>query len=114
MTINIRTTIETVSNRDLQKVMYHKDLIAALARQIVAGQVEAHIDIMSDCAGEYTNFSAAEGCIQWAKEIAAENFDELVQEFRDAVLDEIKKVNITVTAVKFTKDGAEDADVSVD
>lgn len=103
----------TVPNEHLTKLLYSNELIKALARQVVAGQVEGHLDMMSDCPQEYTTFGEVEACVKNAKETVVDYVADLLAEFETALYAEIANVNITVSAVKFTRDGAEDADVLV-
>jgi len=97
----------------LQKLLFDKALIKQLAIQIVAGQVEAHIEMGCDMSNEYNNHADAAAMIGDAKTTAEEYFADLVTEFRDAVYESIRAVDIKVKSTTFTAEGLEDAEVEV-
>lgn len=114
-------SIEIVNNvslgvpaHNLQKVMYDRELIAQLARQLVACQVEAHIEMGRDFGDEYDSFVAADGFVQGAKDTVVDYFEDLVAEFRENVLAAMKDVKITTKSVTLSDAGFEDAVVSVE
>lgn len=110
------TTINTdmmVPSSNLQKMLFDKALIKQLAVQLVAGHVEAHLDMMSDFLGEYQTFSEAELCVKSAKETVEDYMADLLEDFREELYSAVRERTITVDAVKFTKEGAVDADVTV-
>jgi hypothetical protein len=102
----------------LQKVLYDRDTIRALAVQLVANQVEAHMDMISDAGSkEYGNFQEVNSCILGAKESVCDYVEDLLTDFRDTLYNEIAKVKIETKAVILkpsTRDGISiDADVDV-
>lgn len=102
-----------VPHHTLQKLMFDKALIKQLAIQIVAGQVEAHIEMGCDSPAEYNNHADAAAMIGDAKTTAEDYFADLVTEFRDAVYESIRAVNVTVKSTTFSAEGLEDAVVEV-
>ena len=102
-----------VPHYTLQKLLYDKELIKSLARQLVAGQVEAHIEMAHDMASEYPTHAAAAAAIKGARETVEDYFEELVMEFRDSVYEAIRNVEIDVKSTKFSAEGFEDAEVVV-
>ena len=102
-----------VPHHTLQKLMYDKALIKQLAVQLVAGQVEAHIEMGCDMPSEYNNHADTAAMIGDAKVTAEEYFADLVTEFRDAVYEAIRGVEINVKSTTFSPEGLEDALVEV-
>jgi hypothetical protein len=103
----------SVPHHTLQKLMYDKALIKQLAIQIVAGQVEAHIEMGCDSPSEYGNHADAAAMIGDAKTTAEDYFADLVTEFRDAVYEAIRTVEVNVKSTTFSPEGLEDALVEV-
>ena len=102
-----------VPHHTLQKIMYDKALIKSLAIQLVAGQVEAHIEMARDMGSEYPTHAAAAAAIKGARETVEEYFEDLVMEFRDSVYEAIRNVEIEVKSTSFSAEGFEDAEVVV-
>lgn len=111
--ITVQANEFPVQNDNIHKVLYSRELIRALARQIVAGQVEGHLEMISDCSSDYSSFKEVESCIQGAKETVIDYAEDLLTDFRDTLYAEIAKVDIRVDSVVFKKDGEIDADVFV-
>lgn len=99
--------------RNLQKMLYDKETITALAKQIVAAQVEAHIEMGSDFGAEYNKFEEVEQVIQDAKVTAEDYIEDLLTEFRGMLYDAVRATEIKVKTVSFEKDGFVDAVVEV-
>lgn len=98
----------------LQKMLHSKELIKALAVQMVAGQVEAHLDMISDAGSkEYSNFVEVDACIQNAKETVKDYLEDLLSDFETTLYAEIAKVDIKTTAVLLKPNDEIDADVTV-
>ena len=114
MTVTTQVNDLAVPLENLQAMLCSTALIRALARQIVVSQVEANIEMMSDCPEEYPTFKEAEVCIQSAKENVEEYIEDLLAEFKERLYDQVAKVSIEVQAIKFTEEGFIDADVLVD
>lgn len=104
---------EPIPTANLQKMLYDKDLIAIMAKQILAGQVEAHIEMACDYGNEYKTFSEVENCIQGAKETVNDYLDDILSEFRDALYAAAREAEITVKTVTFEGEGLKDAEVEV-
>jgi len=104
---------QPVNTAYLQKMLYDKEMIAALAAQLVGNQVEAHIDMISDAGTEYKTFSEVESCIQGAKETVEDYVADLLTDFRESLYEAIRATQITVSKVEFEKDGLKDAAVEV-
>lgn len=102
-----------VPHHNLQKLMYDNDLIAHLARQLVAGQVEAHIEIAHDCAKEYPTHAEAAAMIEGAKITVEDYIEDLLTGFRGELIEQVRKVEIEVKSTTFSAGGFEDAEVSV-
>ena len=102
-----------VPHHTLQKLLYDKALIKSLAIQLVASQVEAHIEMGYDCASEYKTHTEAAAMIGNAKATVEDYFEELVMEFRDSVYEAIRNVEIEVKSTSFSAEGFEDAEVVV-
>lgn len=114
MTVSVKHDPDLhINPRNLQTVLHEKQLIAQLARQIVAGQVEAHIDMGHDCSSEYPTHLLAAGMIQGAKTTVEDYVEDLLTEFRGELYDAIRKVEIEVKTTTFSAEGFEDADVIV-
>ena len=112
--ITTTQTNEKVSITYLQKVLHNQALIEQLARELVAGHVEAHLDMAADCdPGEFSTYSEAETYIKSARETVEDYMADLLQEFRDGLYEAVRKVTVDVKSIKLSKDGLEDADVEV-
>lgn len=97
---------------NLMAVLYNKNTIKAMAVQLVASQVEAHIDMMADCPDEYRSFVDYDGCIQNATVTVEDYIEDLLTEFRGALYDAVRQVKVTTNSVTLQKDNT-DADVTV-
>lgn len=104
---------EPIPTANLQKMLYDKQLISIMAKQIVAGQVEAHIEMACDYGNEYKTFKEVENCIQGAKETVGDYLDDILSEFRDALYAAAREAEITVKNVTFEGEGLKDAEVEV-
>ena len=113
MVILPRNEMAFVPHHTLQKLLYDRELIKYLAAQLVAGQVEAHIEMGHDCSSEYPTHAAAAAMIQGAKTTVEDYFEDLVMEFRDSVYEAIRNVEIDVKSTTFSAEGFEDAEVEV-
>ena len=102
-----------VPAKNLQKLMYDRDLIKQLARQLVANQVEAHLEMGYDMGGEYTTHAEAATMIEGAKETVHDYVFDLMAEFSAALTAELRDVNIKVKSTSFSAEGFEDAVVEV-
>ena len=98
----------------LASLLHERNSIRALAIQLVAGQVEAHIDMISDAgAKEYSTYGEVADCIAGAKETVLDYVEDLLTEFRDMLHEEIAKVKIDTKAVMLKRDDEIDAEVNV-
>jgi hypothetical protein len=102
----------------LAALLHQKDAIRALAVQLVAGQVEGHLDMINDAGPkEYSSFQEVDACILGAKESVNDYVEDLLTDFRDTLYNELAKVKIETKAVILkpsTRDGISiDADVDV-
>jgi hypothetical protein len=103
----------TVRNSNLQALLWQTDAVRAMAVQIVAGQVEGHLDMISDAGvKEYSTYEEVDACIQGAKESVKDYIEDMIAEFRSSLLEEIAKIKIETKAVLLKKDDI-DADVEV-
>lgn len=104
--IEVKTIdVGVVPSGNLSKVLYSRELIKNLAAQLVAGQVEGHLEMMSDFPSEYQTFVFADGCIQGAKESVVDYVEDLLSEFRDSLYAEIRNTVIETKSVEISKDG---------
>ncbi len=96
--------------------LFHSDIaIKALAAQMVAGQVEAHLDMISDAGpSEYSSFKDVADCVAGAKDGTKEYVEDLLAEFKDQLLKHIEAVTIKTTAVILKPEGDMDADITVE
>lgn len=112
--ITTTLTNETVSVKNLQKVLFNQALIEQLARELVAGHVECHIDMAQDCdPGEFSTYSEAETYLKAAQSSVEDYMADLLQDFRDSLYEAVRGVTVDVKSIKLSKDGLEDADVEV-
>ena len=89
-----------VPKHHLQSLLYDKNKIKALACQIVAGHVEAHLDMISDAGvNEYKTFQEVADCIQGAKESVKDYLEDLLHDFRETLYEEVAKVKIDTKAM---------------
>lgn len=102
-----------VPHHTLQKLLFDKELIKQLAIQLVAGQVEAHIEMGADGGNEYKTHVEAANMICNAKSTVEEYAADLLSEFRTALYAEIRNVEIEVRSTTFTNIGFDDAVVEV-
>ncbi len=103
----------TVRNSYLSAVLHQTDAIRALAVQLVAGQIEGHLDMINDAGvKEYSTYEEVDDCIQGAKESVKDYIEDLIADFRSSLLEEIAKVKIETKAVLLKKNDI-DADVEV-
>ena len=102
-----------VPARNLQKLMYDRDLIRQLARQLMANQVEAHLEMGYDCGSEYKTHAEAAAMIEGAKDTVNDYVYDLLAEFTAALRTELSEVKINVKSTKFSSEGFEDAEVEV-
>ena len=98
----------------LQGLLTDKAFIQALATQLVANQVEAHLDMIQDAGSdEYGQFDEVADCVAGAKETLDDYLAELLEEFCTELTNEIKNVHIKTTAVKLLPGDDIDADITV-
>ena len=102
-----------VPHYTLQKLLYDKELIKMLARQLVAGQVEAHLEMGYDCGSEYKTHFEAASMIAGAKVTVEDYIEDLLTEFRGELIEQVRNVQIHVKSTKFSAEGFEDAEVEV-
>lgn len=103
-----------VRSGNLQSVLYTNDMIKSMAAQLVAGQVEAHLDMISDAGPkEYGSFVEVDVCIRNAKETVKDYIEDLLSDFRETLYAEIAKVDVKTTAVLLKPNDEIDADVTV-
>lgn len=115
--INTQHPFAMPNSNHLQKFMYDRDTIKALAVQIVAAQVEAHIDMISDAGTkEYPTFQEVANCIQGAKETVNDYIADLLHDFRAMLYAEVAKVTVETKSVILKPDasGRVDIDAEVD
>lgn len=104
-----------VRNGNLQSILHSKQAIQALAAQLVAGQVEAHLDMISDAgAKEYNDFNEVAGCVAGAKDTVKDYVEDLLADFRTTLYEQIELVKVTTTAVILKPGSDVDADVTVE
>ena len=104
----------SVPARNLLKVMYDRELIAQLAQQIIATQVEAHIDMAHDFGDEYKTHTEAAAMLEGARMSAEDYVDDLISEFNDQLRIAMSEVKIIVKKTSFSSEGFEDAEVLVE
>ena len=113
MITTIHTDV-TVRSNYIAGALHATELIRAMAVQMVAAQVEGHLDMISDAGpAEYSTFQDVSGCIAAAKETVVDYVEELLVEFRTELLEEIARVKIETKAVILKPEGEIDADVVV-
>jgi hypothetical protein len=99
---------------NLAAVFYDRAIIKQLAIQLVAGQVEAHLDMISDGGHQcYPTYKEVATCIKSAKETTTDYIEDLLAEFRVILDEEVAKTSIRVDSVKFVASDDIDADVHV-
>ena len=105
-----------VNNNYLAAVMHQKDMIRALAVQLVAGQVEAHLSMINNYAEEteFGNFQEISECIAGAKDSTKDYIADLLAEFESELLEAIAKVEIKTASYTVKLGGEIDADVYVE
>lgn len=111
--IVIPDAAQVVPPRNLQKLLYDRDLIKSLARQMVASQVEAHLEMISDFGNEYSKFEEVNAAVQDARSTVVDYFNDLMCDFDREVKEAFKNVTIKVNTVSFEQDGLKDAEVEV-
>ena len=104
---------ESINVDNLQKLLYNPNLIKRLATQLVAGQVEAHIEMIHDGEYDVETFNDACAVLRGAKVSVEDYIEDMLQEFRDSLYEHIRLVEIDVKTVKLSAQGIEDADVEV-
>lgn len=102
-----------VNMDNLQELLYSKRHIRRLAVQLVAGQIEAMLEMINDVAHEYPTFKDVEGAVAFATNDVTDYVEDLVAEFRTTLLEEVVKVNVELEAVIFKPDNEIDIDVVV-
>lgn len=102
-----------IPSTNLQKLLYDKELIQVLACQLVAGQVEAHIEMACDFNTEHKDFASVDMCIQGAKETVNDYIEDLLTDFREMLYESVRKVEVTTKNAIFEAEGLKDAEVSV-
>lgn len=111
--INMQYPDVTVRESNLSAVLHQKDMIRAMAVQLVAGQIEGHLDMINDAGPvEYGTYEEVAGCLAGAKESVEDYIEDLLAEFRDSLYAEVRRVKIDTKAAIFRKDEI-DADVDV-
>lgn len=89
-----------VPKHHLQSLLYDEQRIKALACQIVAGQVEAHLDMIADAGvNEYKTFQEVADCIQGAKESVKDYVEDLLTDFRTTLYEQIALVKVDTKAM---------------
>lgn len=103
-----------VRNSYLAAMLHERDMIKTLAVQLVAGQVEGHLDLINDAGPvEYGTYKEVADCIAGADKTTIDYVEDLLAEFREALLQQIARVKIDTTAVILKPNGEIDAEVSV-
>lgn len=102
-----------VSASNLQAVMYDKRIIRAMAVQIVANQVEAHLEMINDCSEDYRTFNEVEHCLMGAKDTVNEFIEDMLVDFRHAMHAELAAVTVEMTRMIINKDESIDAIVHI-
>ena len=111
--ITVQQTNETVSVKNLDKVLYNEELIKQLARTLVAGHVECHLDMAQDMGDEIGTYADAECHLKAAQESVEDYMEALLTEFRDSLYAAVRNCKIDVKSIKLSKKGLEDSDVEV-
>lgn len=102
-----------ISASNLQAVMYDKRIIRAMAVQIVANQVEAHLEMINDCSEEYRTFNEVEQCLMGAKETVNDYIEDMLADFRNVLNAELAAVTVEMTRMVINKDESIDAIVHI-
>ena len=111
--ITMPAATDTISTRNIDKLLYDDKLIDQLAIQLVANHVECHIDMAADMGDEISTFADADAHIQCAKLSVEDYVADLLTEFREQLYSAIRRRTIEVKSVKIGKDGMSDADVDI-
>ena len=102
-----------ISAANLQAVMYDKRLIRAMAVQIVANQVEAHLEMINDGSDNYHTFNEVEQCLMGAKETVNDYIEDMLVDFRNTMHAELAAVTVEMSRMIINKDESIDAIVHV-
>jgi hypothetical protein len=114
MTISINHHLTgPIAVNKLLAALYDYGLVKEIALQAVANQVEAHIDMMCDFPSEYDSFKAARLPLTAAKVDVNDVINDLVNDFKQSLLDAIKSVEIEVESVEIDVNGFVNANVTV-
>ena len=114
MTITINHYLTGPVSRDkLFASLYDHAIIKEIALQVVANQVEAHIDMMSDFPSEYDSYGSAKMPIAAAKFDVNDMINDLIDDFKQNLLDAVKLVEIDVQSVETDINGFVNANVTV-
>jgi hypothetical protein len=112
--INVEHPEAKVRPSYLQGALSDPNFIRALATQLVANQVEAHIDMIADAGSEeYGSYKEVADCVGNAKETLDDYLAELLEEFCTNLHAELKNVSIKTNAVLLKADNDIDVDVTV-
>lgn len=87
-----------VYKQNMSRVLHDANTIKAMAVQLVAVQVESHIDMMNDCDEEIT-FASMKTTINDSKEAVIEYIQDLVAEFKQQLIEEINNVDVRLKQV---------------
>lgn len=113
MSVNVQTSGAAVNSDRLEYVFHSRELIAALARQLVAGHIEGFIEMMSEFPTEYSDFSSVRSHLISSKDGMEEAISILLEEFRDNLHAAVDCVQIEVTNAVFDSQGLVDANVEI-
>lgn len=95
-------------------VLYNEASQLAIAREAIANQIEAMIEIASDMPEEYVTYDEVEGMLEGAKETTIDFLRDAVAEFEANLIKMVQeKFRIEVEQITFNRRGFEDANVKI-
>lgn len=94
-------------------IWYRESLQEALAASLIADMAESSVEMMKDMPSEYTSFEAVESAILTSREAALDVMRDYINMLEESLEKKIRECTIVVDAVKFSKEGVVDADVTV-
>lgn len=113
MAVNVQLPTAAVNSTNLIAIFNNRQLIAAIARQLVASQVEGHIEMMEEFPAEHPNYASVRGCIKGAKDGMEDVINDYLAEFRENLLGAIEDVQIEVANATFNAAGFVDATAEI-
>lgn len=88
-------------------------LVRMVAKQIIDGQAEALVDMMSDFPEETKTFEDVESAMESTIDATVHYIDEMIMDFKAALIEQVKKCKVETMSASFSKKGCTDVSYKI-